>query len=83
MSQITFLIFLCVIAIFANYFQLLILRNVLLFFDSLGKLITPQFFLNFLNFLDFLYFHPQMSLFPVLGAVQRQIRWFERHIFGI
>ena len=55
--------------------------NYLITFSKIVKyLLLHSFLLNFLNFLDF---RPQMSLFPVLGVVQRQIRWFRRHIFGI
>jgi len=55
--------------------------NYLIAFSKIVKyLLLRSFLLNFLNFLDF---RPQMSLFPVLGVVQRQIRWFRRHIFGI
>ena len=53
----------------------------LIIFLILQEIQIPiSFFLDFFNFLDF---HPQLPLFPVLSAVLRQIRWFQRHIFGI
>jgi len=65
---------------FCDLFFKYIFLELLNFFSNLEKLLLSSFFFKFLIFLEF---HPHLPPFSVLGVLQRQIRWFRRHIFGI
>ena len=69
---------------YRNFCEFILITNfakyLINFSNTMKYLLLSSFYLKFLKFLEI---NPQMSLFPVLGVAQRQIRWFEPHIFGI